>query len=94
MPWTAKTITLEGDGEHTIRWTFIKDEVDEEWTGHDCAWLDKIVWTPATATTWDEITELAIMIRMLGECRVLVGRCISDGYRMNKILILAILSAI
>ena len=47
--WTQVRFTF-GEGEHTIRWAYEKDESDEDpIEGGDCAWLDGVVWTPAAA---------------------------------------------
>ena len=46
--WTNVVVGVLGDGPHTIRWTYCKDEVDESPVGEDCAWLDDVAWQPLT----------------------------------------------
>ena len=43
--WTNMVVSIEGIGEHTVRWTYVKDD-DGISSGEDCAWLDEVVWTP------------------------------------------------
>ena len=43
--WTKVTVTVTDDGEHTFKWTYLKNaSVD---AGFDCVWLDEVCWTPA-----------------------------------------------
>lgn len=42
--WTNAVVEVSGSGEHTLRWTYLKDEQDA--VGEDCAWLDEVTWTP------------------------------------------------
>ena len=40
-------MTLTGEGEHTIRWVYVKDDYDDD--NLECAdvgWVDAVVWTP------------------------------------------------
>ena len=44
--WTERVLTFAG-GENTVRWCYYKDESESD--GEDCAWVDGVVWTPASA---------------------------------------------
>ena len=53
--WVNLTVPVSGPGEHTIRWTYLKNaSVD---SGLDCAWLDEVSWTPSGM--FDPIPELS-----------------------------------
>ena len=44
--WTTNTFEVVGTGTHTLSWLYVKDgEGDGE--GEDCAWVDKVIWTPS-----------------------------------------------
>ena len=43
--WKQCTIKVRGEGAHTIRWVFTKDDIDDE-VFEDCAWVDKVSWSP------------------------------------------------
>lgn len=50
--WTAVSYRIEGAGEHTVTWTYRKDDV--EGAGEDCAWVTDYAWQSdftATQTT-------------------------------------------
>ena len=47
--WTQVTINITGNGPHTLRWVYQKD--DSYYAGEDCAWLDEVVWTPVPVET-------------------------------------------
>ena len=49
----TKSFAVTGNGRHTLSWLYVKDE-EGKGDGRDCAWLDKVVWTPAP----DPIPEL------------------------------------
>ena len=61
--WTLVTVDIPGNGEHTLRWTYQKDE--SEYTGDDCAWLDEVVWTPAPVET--QTTPVAVPFAWIQE---------------------------
>jgi hypothetical protein len=43
--WTTTAIEITGDGWHTVRWEYVKDEMDdEELAGDNVAKLDNVVW--------------------------------------------------
>jgi len=44
--WTNVVYDIMDAGEHTVRWTYKKDEVDGSDVGEDRAWLDEVTWTP------------------------------------------------
>ncbi len=45
--WITKSVTFADDGEHVIRWTYLKDGTDVAGqTGADCGWVGGITWTP------------------------------------------------
>ena len=46
--WIQVMVDITGNGEHTLRWTYQKDEYDYE--GEDCVWLDAVTWTPASSS--------------------------------------------
>ena len=41
--WTNVVIDICGKGDHAIRWTYVKDEIDESDVGEDCVWLDAVL---------------------------------------------------
>ena len=43
--WVERSFAVEGAGNHTIAWSYIKDSEGSD--GEDCAWLDGVTWTPA-----------------------------------------------
>ena len=47
--WTNVTFTVDGEGEHVIAWSYIKDSEGSD--GEDCAWLDAVSWTPSGMLT-------------------------------------------
>ena len=47
--WTNVTISVEGNGRHTFAWIYQKDEWEGTSGGEDCAWLDEVIWTPASS---------------------------------------------
>ena len=51
--WTNVVFDVMGDGTHTIRWTYCKDEIDESDVGEDCAWLDEVSFVPYVSSTFD-----------------------------------------
>ena len=52
--WTAASTEITGDGEHTIEWRYIKDDVESE--GEDAAWVANYSWASAwTATRTTEV---------------------------------------
>ena len=44
--WTNVVFDITEPGEHTVRWTYKKDEVDESDVGEDCVWLDEVSLDP------------------------------------------------
>ncbi len=48
--WQTVTVEIAGTGMHVFRWTYSKDDYDEEdYAGEDCIWVDHVVWTPSVA---------------------------------------------
>ena len=47
--WQNESISISGDGEHTIEWWYIKDDVESE--GEDSVWVAGYVWTSVYTTT-------------------------------------------
>ncbi|MCL1921272.1 MAG: InlB B-repeat-containing protein [Kiritimatiellaeota bacterium] len=45
--WKQETLNLTAS-ETTIRWSFVKDEIDLDDIGEDCGWLDEVMWVPAS----------------------------------------------
>ena len=53
--WTQTAVEIVGDGWHTVRWEYVKDEMDDaEMVGDNIAKLDNVVWisddTPPAVT--------------------------------------------
>lgn len=44
--WVQKTISVTGNGTHTVVWTYYKDSSVSN--GFDCGWVDEVAWTSAT----------------------------------------------
>ena len=49
--WTNIVVDITGNVEHTLCWTYKKDEQGSVDAEDDCAWLDEVVWTPAAVET-------------------------------------------
>ena len=50
--WTGESVDIVGNGEHTVEWRYVKDEVES--AGDDAAWVANYQWTSdwtATQTT-------------------------------------------
>ena len=46
--WQTVTVEIADGGTHTFRWTYIKDDYDEDdFEGEDCIWVDNVIWTPS-----------------------------------------------
>ncbi len=50
--WTNVVFDIMGEGEHTVRWTYVKDEIDESDVGEDCIWLDEVSFDPLATLTF------------------------------------------
>ena len=48
-PWQNKSFHVSGQGEHSIAWTYLKD--NEEKAGEDCIWVSCFNWVPAEPYT-------------------------------------------
>jgi formylglycine-generating enzyme required for sulfatase activity len=45
--WAKVTYAITGAGEHTLTWTFVRDDYDEDETLYEnAAWVDELVWKP------------------------------------------------
>ena len=42
VAWTNASVRIEGDGEHTVEWRYVKDEAESE--GEDAAWVAGYGW--------------------------------------------------
>jgi hypothetical protein len=51
--WTNMSFTLNGEGVQTLRWTYLKDEENQD--GQDCAWVANIVILFAQGAEWVEM---------------------------------------
>ena len=53
--WTNIVLDVVGDGPHTIRWTYCKDNWDDPTSniGEDCVWLDEFSFTPKPTISFD-----------------------------------------
>ena len=54
--WTAASTEITGDGEHTIEWRYLKDDV--EGAGEDAAWVANYSW--ASAEPYTHTTEVPV----------------------------------
>ena len=50
--WTNVVFDITEPGEHTVRWTYKKDEVDESDVGEDCVWLDEVSLDPLATVSF------------------------------------------
>lgn len=50
--WTNVVIDINGAGDHTIAWTYKKDEVDEIAGFEDCVWLENVIWRPVVSASF------------------------------------------
>ena len=46
--WKEQTLTVEGSGAHTIRWTYLRKSTRS--AEGDCAWLDGFSWSPVPSS--------------------------------------------
>ena len=46
--WSCLEYDIEGEGDHTLVWTYAKDESDS--TDPDCGWVSEVVWEPSLET--------------------------------------------
>ena len=51
--WENVVFELTEPGIHTIRWVYVKDEVDESEIGEDCVWVKNIAVNPLYLATFD-----------------------------------------
>lgn len=51
--WQDVTVPIEGEGVHTIRWTYVKDEWDEIEVEGDCVWVDEVSFKTAIKVDFD-----------------------------------------
>ena len=51
--WEEVEVDVRGDGLHTIKWIYAKDEVDQINLGEDCAWVDSIKFRPNRTVSFD-----------------------------------------
>ena len=56
--WKDETLTLEGSGTHTVRWTYLR--TSSRTVEGDCAWIDGLVWTSSGVEPTDPIPEIAV----------------------------------
>ena len=47
--WTNVSVAVTGSGEHTLTWTYLKDDAESE--GEDCIWVAGYGWASAEAYT-------------------------------------------
>ena len=73
--WTNEVFSVTGDGAHTLRWVYQKND-NGQTQGEDCAWLDEVTWTPS-----DPLPE----ITGAGEIRAVLARA-GDEVRLRKSL--------
>ena len=47
--WQTVTVEITEGGAHTFRWTYSKDDYDEDdYAGEDCIWVDNVVWSSSS----------------------------------------------
>ena len=52
--WQAVELDIVGEGLHTVRWVYVKDEMDDPAAiGKDCIWVDDISFRPMTTVNFD-----------------------------------------
>ena len=44
--WQPYAVKVKGEGVHTIRWTFSRDDMDDVIEYDNCAWVDQVAWSP------------------------------------------------
>ena len=54
--WRQESVRIEGNGEHTLAWTYVKDDVESE--GEDAAWVAGYGWVSDLSET--ETTEVPV----------------------------------
>ncbi len=67
--WVGQSLTVEGAGEHTIRWTYLRTSARP--ADGDCAWLDAVVWTPEAPESI-EVDGVEVPVSWLDEYPTLV----------------------
>ena len=50
--WTKVVYDIMEEGEHSVRWTYAKDDVDESDVGDDCVWLDEVSLDPLVSLSF------------------------------------------
>ena len=68
--WTLCTVTLTDEGEHVIRWEYVKDAYVDERESADVGWVDAVVWTPQGG---DDDETLTATIAVAADGSVTVG---------------------
>ena len=76
--WTNVTLTVEGEGEHVLAWSYIKDS--EELEGEDCAWLDEVEWTPSAS---DGLAVWLAERNLRADARAANGRTATECYALG-----------
>ena len=83
--WTAVSVEVTSPGAHKIRWTYIKDEIDESDAGEDCVWVEDINVNPLYVASFDiagaDGNAPKSLIAMDGENVTLPS---SNGFQMAK----------
>lgn len=49
VDWEPVVLTVVGDGTHTVRWFYMKDDMSAD--GEDCAWVKDFVWQGESSST-------------------------------------------
>ena len=63
--WVEVSHTFTTDGEHTLKWIYVKDAYESE--GCDCIWMDAFIWTPAPQFTETQTTPVPVPFVWLQE---------------------------
>ena len=63
--WVEVSHTFTTDGEHTLKWIYVKDAYESE--GSDCIWMDAFIWTPVPQFTETQTTLVAVPFAWLQE---------------------------
>ena len=63
--WTYVEFEVESSGEHTLTWTYSKDE--DGVGGEDCGWITAAVWTPKLESFGDYVNSPALEFASSGD---------------------------
>ena len=77
--WQTVTIEIAEGGTHVLRWTYNKDDYDEDdYVGNDCVWVDHVVWTPT-----DGLAAWLAERSLTADARAANGRTAAECYALG-----------